>query len=148
MNDDGSSHPVVTVHGTALDGRVRVAIVDVGVALVTAALLVMTALGLTGIVRTLLALALVSFVPGWALLGHIRLAEGQSMLALAVALSLTISTAAALILLLLRMWQPYVLLYATGTLSLIGVVSHLARRDDSPLTSLIRRRATPAKGPT
>ena len=49
--------------------------VDVGAALVTAGLLAMVGLGLTGPVRVFLALGFVTFVPGWALLGLVTVFE-------------------------------------------------------------------------
>lgn len=146
MSDNGSPPAVDTVHRRRLEPRLIVAAVDVGAAVVTAMVLLATGFGLTGIVRTMLALVFVSFVPGWALLDHVHLAEGTSKVALAVALSLSICTAGALTLLLLRIWQPFVLLYANGTLSLIGVLAHLARQSGSSFRSSMRRQASPAKG--
>ncbi|MGH9263982.1 MAG: glycosyltransferase family 2 protein, partial [Acidimicrobiales bacterium] len=71
-----------------------------------AALLILAAAGVAGPARLLLALAFITFVPGWALLGHLPLAHGVARLALVVALSLTICTALAQALLWLRWWNP------------------------------------------
>lgn len=100
--------------------------VDVGTALLTAILLSMAGLGVTGPGRIVLTVVFVTFVPGWALLDHVRLAEGTSRVALAVALSLTICAAVTTLALWLRMWDPIVLLDVLGVLSLAAVISHLA----------------------
>jgi len=102
-------------------------LVDLAAALVTAMLLVVTGLGLTGGVRLALALAFVTFVPGWAVLDHLRVVEGTSRVALAVALSLTLATAAALSSLWLHLWHPRGLLDATAAMCLLALVWHLAR---------------------
>lgn len=121
-------------------------VVDVGAAVVTAGLLLVVGLGLTGPVRVLLALSFVTFVPGWAILDWIRLAEGISRVALAVALSLAICSAAALMLLWLRRWEPFLLLYVTGAVSLIAVVWHLARKDHLSGVSPTESRVSAGRG--
>ena len=102
-------------------------LVDVGAAVVTVALVVVVALGATGAVPTALALVFLTFVPGWAVLDHVRLVERTARVALAVALSLSLSSAAALASFWLRLWHPRPLLYASAALCLVAVLSHLAR---------------------
>jgi hypothetical protein len=113
--------------------------VDAGAVVVTTALLSMVAGGLTGPVRIVLALAFVTFVPGWALLGLLPqlklmaadrssavvgeapLIAGTAKVAMAVALSLTLCTLSAQGLLWLRVWNPSALLAVLGGLSLLAL---------------------------
>ena len=109
---------------------VLVAVLDVAAVVVTAGLMAMAAVGATGGLRLALALAFVTFVPGWAVLDHVKLVDGaNARLALAVALSLTISTFAALAGLWLHVWHPIALLDAIGAASLLAVLAHLRRYD-------------------
>jgi hypothetical protein len=103
-----------------------VVLLDAGAAGVAAALLLMAALGAGGPARILLALAFVTFVPGWAVFGHLRLVEGLSRIALAVAMSLTLCTALAQCLLWLRRWDPSMLLTVLGAASLAILLAQLA----------------------
>lgn len=112
---------------------------DVVAVLLTASLLALAGLGMAGPLRTVLAVVFVTFVPGWAFLDHVRLAEGTSRVALAVALSLTICTAASLVPLWLRLWDPIVSLDVLGALSLMAVISHLALGGD-PYRAVARAR--------
>lgn len=118
--------------------------VDVAAALSTGALLTIVGTGLTGPVRVLLALAFVTFVPGWALLGvvppievvtalptaavigQVPLVRGIPKLGLAVALSLTVGTGAAQALLWLHLWRPSILLVVLGALSLLALDVRIA----------------------
>lgn len=110
-----------------LDARV-VAGLDAAAIVVTVALMVLVAADVTGVLRLLLALAFVTFVPGWAVLDHVTLvAGGPARMAVAVALSLTIATLSSLALLWLHLWHPVVLLNVLGALSLLAVVAHLRR---------------------
>jgi len=112
---------------------------DVGAALVTALLLVFVALGVTSPARVFLALAFVTFVPGWAALGlvpplrlvalsskvsgRVPLVEGMAKVAMAVALSLALCTSTALALVWLQLWQPSALLGVLGGLSLLALAA-------------------------
>ncbi|MDQ6746679.1 MAG: hypothetical protein M3010_01030 [Candidatus Dormibacteraeota bacterium] len=100
---------------------------DLTGALVTAALLLAVALGGGGPGRVLLALAFVTFVPGWAAIGHLRLIDGMSRIALAVALSLALCAALAQVLLWLHLWSPPTMLAALGAVCLAILVTQLAR---------------------
>lgn len=102
-------------------------LVDLGAALVTAALLLVTGLGVTGGVRIFLALVFASFIPGWTLLRFVTLADATSRAALAVALSLTLGTAATLVSLWLDVWHPRALLDLAGAVCLFTLVWHLAQ---------------------
>jgi hypothetical protein len=92
----------------------------------------MGGLGLHGMLRGLFALVFVSFVPGWALLDHLSLAEGQARVALAAALSLTICTLAAVTALWLEIWHPLGTFEVLAALSLVGLVTSLGRADVAP----------------
>lgn len=92
---------------------------DCAGALVTASLLLVAALGLGGPARVLLALAFVTFVPGWALVGHLPLVAGAtSRIALAVAMSLATCAVIVQSLLWLGIWNPATMLGAFGSVSL------------------------------
>lgn len=60
--------------------------------------------------RAVLALAFVTFAPGWALLGRLGVAKGADRLALAVVCSLTVCTLASLATLWAGLWHPSALL--------------------------------------
>jgi hypothetical protein len=102
--------------------------IDGAAALVTLALVALVGLDITGPLRLLLALGFVTFVPGWAMFGHSRLADGTSKVALAVAASLTGCTVTALAMAWLRAWHPFALFYALGAASLLPLVWRAARR--------------------
>jgi hypothetical protein len=115
---------------------------DVGAGLVTTALLVLVVLGVSSPARVLLALAFVTFVPGWAALGlvpplklvtltsavvaRVPLVEGTAKVAMAVALSLAACTAASQALVWLQLWYPSVLLGVLGGLSLLALAVRAA----------------------
>ena len=110
-----------------LDPRVVVGL-DVAVVVVTVVLMVLVVAEVTGVVRLILALAFVTFVPGWALLDHVTLvAGGSARMAVAVALSLTIATLSSLALLWLHVWHPVALLGVIGSVSVLAVAAHLMR---------------------
>jgi len=132
----------------ALPGKARRRVldpVDVGAALVTGALLMMVGIGHTAPVRVVLALAFVTFVPGWALLGllptlnvvtvrdqatilgRVPLVQGLPKFALAVAISLTLATGAAQALLWLHLWHPSTLLGVLGSMSLLALEVRIVR---------------------
>lgn len=101
--------------------------VNLGAAVVAAALLVVSGMGSTGTPRLVLALVFMTFVPGWVLLNHVRLADGTSRFALAVGLSLTLGSGVALSALWLRTWHPRGLLDVTAGLCLLGIAWPLIR---------------------
>lgn len=111
----------------------HVAVLDAASAGVTAALLILAAAGVAGPARLLLALAFVTFVPGWALLGHLPLAHGVALLALVVALSLTICTTLAQSLLWLRWWNPGAMLAVLAAVSLAVLMVQLAAAPLAPV---------------
>lgn len=101
---------------------------DVAAIAVTVTLMVLVAAEVTGVVRLMLALGFVTFVPGWALLDHMTLVAGATArLAVAVALSLTIATISSLAVLWLHLWHPVVLLDVLGAVSVLAVLAHLLR---------------------
>lgn len=100
--------------------------VDAAVGAATLALVLTVALGVTGPVRVFLALGFMTFAPGWAVLDHVRLAEGADRVALAVVTSLTICAVVALGTLWLEIWNPPVVFGAMALLTLGGIVLHLA----------------------
>jgi len=139
------------VEGAADAGRGTVDLLDAGAVVVTTALLGMVATGLTGPVRIVLALAFVTFVPGWALLGLLPplrpmaddhpsailgeapLVAGTAKVAMAVALSLTLCTLSAQGLLWLRLWNPSALLAVLGGLSLSALAVSFVRTSTPPV---------------
>jgi hypothetical protein len=106
--------------------------IDMAAALVTVALLAAVGFGGPAPIRTLLALAFVTFVPGWAVFGPSRLVDGTSKLALAVAASLTACTATATTMAWLRLWHPLALFYALAGVSLVPLVWRTAHRAARP----------------
>jgi hypothetical protein len=98
--------------------------------LATLALLVAVGVGLTGPPRIVLALAFVTFVPGWATVGHTSSVGGTSKVALAVALSLTVCTATAAAMAWLGSWHPVALFYGLGGVSLAVLAGQVGRRSE------------------
>ena len=117
-------------------------LVDLGAALATAALLLLAGLGMTGGPRIALALVFVTFVPGWTVLNHVRLAEGTSRIALSVVLSLTLAVAATLSSLWLHLWHPRGLLDLAGAACLFALVGHLARGGGPSVPSTVQAPAS------
>jgi len=126
-------------------GRGTIDPLDAGAVMATTALLGMVATGLTGPVRIVLALAFVTFVPGWALLGALPprkltageapLVAGTAKVAMAVAVSLTLCTLSAQGLLWLRLWNLSALLAVLGGLSLLGLAASFVRTSTTPVPS-------------
>jgi hypothetical protein len=83
----------------------------------TAALLLAVAFQMEGLPRQLLALAFVSFVPGWAVVGRLQLGGGIRPLVLAAPASFMLSAGGATIMLLLHAWRPVLLLGALALAS-------------------------------
>ena len=103
-------------------------VLDASAALCAITLMVLAHSGTGGVARLLLALVFVSFVPGWAVLGHVPVAHGWSRVALAVALSLTLCTVGASAMAWLAQWQPNVLLDLVGGASVLAILASRARR--------------------
>ena len=100
---------------------------DMGAAAVTATLLLLVGLDAGGPARVLLALAFVSFVPGWAVLNWGPFEETGSKVAVAVILSLTICTALSLAQLWLRWWRPQAVFDVAAAACLVAILAHLLR---------------------
>jgi len=115
---------------------------DAATAIVALILVTVVALGVTGPPRLVLALAFVSFVPGWAVVGRSRVADGTSKLALAVATSLTVCTVTALAMAWLRSWHPFALFYALAVASVASVLRPPPRPGPAPVPAAPA--ATPA----
>jgi hypothetical protein len=102
--------------GQPLDARFLIR-VDIGCLVVTAALAAAVALGGEGPVRLLLALAFTSFVPGWALVRSLKLADTATGAAMAVPSSLAICAGASVTMVWVHAWQPLLLLAALAIVS-------------------------------
>jgi uncharacterized membrane protein len=101
--------------------------VDLAGALATFALLAMVAAGTGGLARILLALVFVTFLPGWALLGHWQVVSELSRVAMAVAASLAASVIVALAMAWLRSWHPLFVFYILGVVTLLALGWRAAR---------------------
>ena len=108
-------------------------LVDLAAALATLALILVAGVGWTGPPRIVLALAFVTFVPGWAAVGHSHAVGGTSKMALAVALSLTVCTATALAMAWLGSWHPLGLFYGIGGVSVAMLARQAHRRPAAPV---------------
>ncbi|MDQ1440981.1 MAG: hypothetical protein QOG97_1209, partial [Acidimicrobiaceae bacterium] len=113
-------------------------------AAVTIILAAIVRLGATGPIRVVLALAFVTFVPGWALFGRSRIVHGVSRVALAVTASFTACLAAAVTMAWLGSWHPVALFYAFGAITVMALLrpSRRARRDGT-----VKPAAPPAAEP-
>jgi hypothetical protein len=100
--------------------------VDIGAALVTAAILVVVGLGVTGVGRLLLALVFVSFVPGWAVLNFVPRVDDAWRVVLAVTFSISLCALVTVSTLWLHLWHPRVVLDVAGALCLLALLWHLA----------------------
>lgn len=109
-------------------------LLDVAAVAVTGSLLVMSGLGVSGPMRTILALVFVTLVPGWAVLDHVKFTGRPSKAALAVAFSLTACSSCALAMLWLSQWRPALLLDLLGAASLAAILSHLGRHAQEQAT--------------
>lgn len=103
--------------------------VDMGAAAVTATLLLLVGLDAGGPIRLLAALAFVSFVPGWAVLGWGPFEDGGTKVAVAVVLSLTICTALSLAQAWLGSWRPHTVFDLAAASSLFAILAHLLRAE-------------------
>ena len=100
---------------------------DMVAAAVTATLLLVVGLDAGGPARILLALAFVSFVPGWAVLDWGPFQESRTKVAVAVVLSLTICSALSLGQLWLRSWRPQAVFDVAAASCLVAILAHLSR---------------------
>ena len=114
-------------HRTAFPSPVD--LVDGAAALVSAALLVVAGLGVTGIGRVALALVFVTFVPGWAVLDVVPLANGAARAPVAVAISLSLCILVAVSAVWLHVWYPRALLDGAAGVCLAAALWHLAHPD-------------------
>jgi len=115
--------------GKLFSRRTDLGLWDVGAAVVTSSLLILSGLGVSGLSRTVLALVFVTFVPGWALLGQVRMAAPGTRAALAVALSFTVCSAGALAMVWVGQWHPQLLLDALGAMSLAALFLSRTSKD-------------------
>jgi len=104
---------------------------------VTVALSAIVGLGATGPIRVVLALAFVTFVPGWAVFGRSSAVHGISKVALAVAASLTACLTTAVAMAWLGSWHPLPLFYAVAAITTLALVrpSRRARTVTAPFTA-------------
>jgi hypothetical protein len=111
----------------------RVGRVDRAAAAVTVALAVIVGVGATGPVRMALAVAFVTFVPGWALFGRSTVAQGISKVALVVAASFTACLAAAVTMAWVGSWHPLALFYGLGGITIVAVLRPTSSNATSPV---------------
>jgi hypothetical protein len=95
---------------------------------VTAALVIAVAASLHGFVRLALALAFLSFVPGWAIVATWRPPVPRSWPALSIVLSLTGLGILATLSVFVRVWHPIRLFYLEALVSAVAIVVDLLRR--------------------
>ncbi len=109
-------------------------VIDAACAVVTGALLSLTAVGSVGLVRVLLSFAFAVYVPGWAVVANFTPLMRASRSALPVVVSLTVLTAFATVTLWLHAWHPLQLfdIEAGTSIALIGLAAiRRARRRPS-----------------
>jgi GT2 family glycosyltransferase/O-antigen/teichoic acid export membrane protein len=83
---------------------------DAAAVLLSGGVVIMTLAGVGGVARVLVALAFVTVVPGWALVGRIGKLDGVGRAALAVGVSLALSAVGATTMAWLSAWHPIALL--------------------------------------
>ncbi len=106
--------------------RARWPLVDVVAIFVTIGLIVGVAVDLPVELRTPLAVAFMTFVPGWALLDHVLpTAVESNRFALAAAVSLAVMTLATVSVAWLHLWNPAVLLFVVGGICLVALLLHV-----------------------
>lgn len=95
---------------------------DAGAVLVSGTVVALAFAGAGGPARVILALAFVTAVPGWALVGRTRL-DGVAKVALAIGISLAVATLCATAMAWLQLWDPMslLLLLAAASVALIGM---------------------------
>jgi uncharacterized membrane protein len=111
----------ITQHGGDREARA----IDAACAVITGALLSLTVVGRVGLVRVLLTLAFVVYVPGWAVVANCMPKVRTSRTALPVLVSVTLLTAAVTVTLWLHAWHPLQLfdIEAGASIALIGVAA-------------------------
>lgn len=87
----------------------------------------LTALGTTGPVRMLLGLAFLLAVPGWAVVGYLRLAWPAAEVSLTVAASLAVTLLGSEVMLWVHAWDPLTLQAVLGATSALLLVGQLLR---------------------
>jgi peptidoglycan/LPS O-acetylase OafA/YrhL len=105
---------------------------DMSAALITAALLAVTYLGETGLLRILLAVGFVFFAPGRAIVANWPRMAIWSAVAMPVVLSLTLLTLAATVALWAHAWRPMDLFQIEAWPSAAALCLALARRNRNP----------------
>ena len=110
------------------EAPVRSEVVDLISLAATVALLALVAFDVTAWPRELLALAFLTFVPGWAIVTNWPSAAKVSRVALSVLLSVAISAGLATVTLWVHVWHPLALFYATALISLAAITFALVRR--------------------
>ncbi len=123
------------------DELFRSEVLDLAALAVAVALVALISLRITGPLRGLLALAFLTFVPGWAVVANWPSATKRSRVALSVVLSLSITAAAATTTLWLHFWRPLGLFYVEASASAVAIVFGLVRRRRTRVSS---RRSTRA----
>ena len=129
--DDEPKHAVPRAAGewvaaaTMPDSRVvpgPTVIVDLAALITTLALTATVAASIRGVPRIVLALAFVTLVPGWAIVGWLTPVEATRRILLAIPVSLALGGLAATISLWIHAWQPLALfsVLAFGSMALIG----------------------------
>jgi uncharacterized membrane protein len=123
-------------------------VLDVSAGLIAAGLILLSYLGDSGLLRILLALGFVFFVPGRAIVTNWPRMASWSKLAMPIVLSLAILTLAATVTLWAHVWKPMDLFQAEAWLSEAGLLLGIARRnrhrpkDDKRRSELSARRST------
>ena len=133
--------PATTVQHN--DNRAARAI-DMACAVVTGALLTLTAMGWVGFARILLTFAFAVYVPGWAVVANCAPMVRGSRLALPVLVSVTLVTAAATVTIWLHVWHPVQLfdIEASASIALIGIAA-VRRESRRPPGELVLRNVAP-----
>jgi peptidoglycan/LPS O-acetylase OafA/YrhL len=105
---------------------------DMSAALITAGLLAVTYLGESGLLRIMLALGFVFFVPGRAIVTNWPRMANWSAVAMPVVLSLALLTLATTVTLWAHTWRPIELFQVEAWPSAAGLCLALARRNRNP----------------
>jgi hypothetical protein len=122
MTDPGSEPPVAPATLAAVVGRGALLALDTTSAAVALALVGAVLTGAPDLVRLPLALAFMSFVPGWSLTANLPNLSRRSVFAVPAALSLSICAALATITLWTGAWHPRDLFFGEAGVSLFGLL--------------------------
>ncbi len=107
-------------------------VIDAACAVVTGALLSLTALGWIGLARVLFTFAFAVYVPGWSVIANCMPKLRASRTALPVLVSVAILTAAATVSLWLHAWHPLQLFDVEGGASIVLIGVAAIRREKRP----------------